>query len=155
VKDVDAARERVVRNDAAMAAPPQHLGAHDRGWLFARPRQEPAQCSLKLARLGVVRVVLERAILPPRVARRLRRLRRPAPATEVALLDEANSVARQLVRERAGVELRVRSRAREVADVDEGLDAVRAQRLDELRIAAVRVSDREQLHFVAAALNRP
>jgi hypothetical protein len=155
VKDVHAARERVVRDDAAMTAPPQHFGAHDRAGLLASTGEQRAKRSLELTGLGVVRVVLERANLPAGVTSRLCGLRRPATSAEVALLDEADAVARQLLRKSVRIELRVRTRAREVADVDKCLHAVRAQRSDELAVRAIRMADREQLHFVAAALNRP
>jgi hypothetical protein len=155
VKDIHATRERVVRDDAAMTAPPQDFGAHDRAGLLACTREQCAERSLKLARLGVVRVVLERSDLPAGVARGLCGLRRASPSPEVTLLDKGDAVARQLLRERVCVELRIRAGARKMPDVDERLDAVCAQRSDELAIRAIRVADREQLHFVAAALNRP
>jgi hypothetical protein len=155
VKDVEASRKRVVRDDAAMTAPPQNFGAHDRARLLAGTREQCAKRALELACLCVVRVVLERSNLPARIASRLRGLRCPSTSAEVALLDERDAVARQLLRERVCVELRIRAGPRKVPDVDERLDAMCTQRSDELLVRAIRVADREQLHFVAAALNSP
>ena len=47
------------------------------------------------------------------------------------------------------VELRVTARARETADVDEGLDTRLAERLDQLVERAGAVADRKRMHTIS------
>src|SRR5437660_1590334 len=75
------AREEIVGDDPAMAAPPHRLRAHDRAAPPASQLDEPGKARAERVACGVVGVIVEAAVLPQRIApRRNLRLTRAPPA---------------------------------------------------------------------------
>jgi hypothetical protein len=107
VHDRHAAREQVVGDDPAMAAPPHRLGAHDRDGRALRDREQLVEAGVELRRQRIVGVVAERGDVPGVVRERRRFLRLAAPAAERR--DRGVSDRRDRIPEDIAVELRVRA----------------------------------------------
>jgi hypothetical protein len=133
----------MIGDDPAVAAPPHRLGAHDRGRLAAREREQLGEAVAKLGGERVVRVVLERRDSPRVVRERGRLLGLAAAAAERGERGVRDVALRERLADRGLVELRIRARAADRADVDEPGYPVRVEQLGELGDAAGGVSDRE------------
>ena len=107
----------------------------------ARERAELAQPLLELGRLHVVGVAPERGIPPGCVL--LGPLPRAPQPAERRQVDVADPGPRERACERRALELRVRARARDGADVGERHDRRGGEQLEELLDRARGVSDRE------------
>jgi len=136
----DAAREQVIGDDPAVAAPPHRLGAHDRDRLTLRDREKLVEAGVELRRQRVVGVVAERRDLPGIVGECGRFLGLAAPAAERR--DRGVSDRRDRGAEDVAVELRVRARSPDRADIDERGDVVGTEHLGELVDRSCRVTDR-------------
>jgi hypothetical protein len=140
VHDRHAARDQVVGDDPAMAAPPHRFGAHDRDGGALRDREQFVEAGIEFGRQRVVGEVAERGALPGIVRERRRRLRLAAPTAERR--DRGVGDRRDRGTENVGIELRVRAGPPDRADIDERRDPVRAQQLCELVDGSRRVTDR-------------
>src|SRR5438128_23533 len=140
----DAMREHIIRDDAAVAAPPHSLGTQDGAGLPCRHLEQIAQTLLERRGLRIVGVVPERPPYPARVDVLVVAVTLRAKATERSEMDVLEARAGQRLRQHADVELRVRSRARDAADIDYARDRRCLQSVDQLCDRTRRVPDRVQ-----------
>src|SRR5579859_481801 len=124
--------EQVVGHDPPVTAPPDGLRAHDRAGLARDHPEQAAQAFFERSGLRIVGVVVEGRALPAGVRVFRDALALAAAATERGEMDVAYPCGVQGLREHIDVELRVRSRPREAADVDEASHADLTQGIDEL-----------------------
>src|SRR4051812_26676470 len=87
VQDAPAARFEIIRDQRAMAAPPDRLRAHDRGPFLKRPRGKPFNLVSKLRRLHVIGISTEGWMPPRGVVRIGLRLAPPAESGEMVVFD--------------------------------------------------------------------
>lgn len=133
-----------VGDQAAMAVPPQGLGAHHGRRTLARLREQPVHGGAELGRRHVVGVRAERAVMKCGVGRV-----RDAPPAPAQRLLPAIPDARlaQPSRHRLARELGVPPAGGEPADVDDRRDLRRLEQRDE-RLGGERpVPDREQRRY--------
>ena len=144
VEDLLTRGEEIVRDDAAMASPPDCLGAHDRG---GRRMTKPAQFFEARAEFlahGVVGIVVKARVLPEGVdVRHHPRLlsTKSSKSREMLIGDSMRS---EIGEQRVAVELRVGPRARNRPDVDDELNSCGLKERDETFGWAGRMSDGEE-----------
>jgi hypothetical protein len=129
-----------VGEEAAVAAPPLGLRAHDRGAGLAGEREQPLEPALELLRGHVVGITLELADPPPAVSRVAGRIAPPAELRKVAVYDPALA-ERPL--ELGRVEVGHPPRAREAAHIGHRLDPGPPEQVEEGAELVRRVADRE------------
>ncbi len=125
----DAAGEEGIRDEGTMAAPGDGLGAQDRGSFPLRQFDEPRETFLEIRRLHVIGEAAKRGIAPSHIggiaAGR-------AQAAELGQMDVAYFDSAQPFAQGEAVELRIMPGAGNAADVDDALDAVGAQKGEEV-----------------------
>jgi hypothetical protein len=123
-----------------MAAPWDGLGAHQHDALAFRQCDAAIQALSERRRLHVIGIAPEACIPPTRVCRIWPRM---PQATQPGHVSVVNPRAMQSRRQLVATELGIVPRARDCADIDQPLDAVRVEKTDELLDRPCRVPDCE------------
>jgi hypothetical protein len=132
VDDRVAGQDQIISDDAPVAAPPQQLGAHDRTSLRRANLLQSDKPVVKRFRHGVIGKIAEALIFPERVRRSGKQVLASAPATQFRDMDVIDPIFAQRLRQAIPIELRVGSRTRNGAHIDQHSDIAALQYLDEL-----------------------
>ena len=122
--------EKVVGNDAAVAAPPDRCSAHDHAPVLPAAFPEPGQAGGEGGCQGVVRIVPKAAHSPIDIGRGFCAARLSPQAAEFGDMLVANLPWRQRLRQALLIELRVGARPRHRSYVDNEVDAGLPQEID-------------------------
>ena len=137
---LDAPGQQRVRNQRTVAAPRDGLCAHQHDTLPLRELNALVQTLSERRGLHVVGIAAEAGIPPSCVGGVAPGTPQAAQSRQVPVVNpSAVESRRQLV----SIELRIVSRPRDRAHVDDSLDAVRFQKMDEVLYRPCRVTDRE------------
>ena len=123
VHDGNALRQQIVGNDAAVAAPPHSLSAHDGAAIVTRERSQIIQSGSESARCRVIGIVPERDDPPECIERWRRALFPVSQAAKSREMPVTYPSATERFGESIGVKLRIRPRARDRTHIDEQIDA--------------------------------
>ena len=123
VHDRNVLRQQIVGNDAAVAAPPHSFSAHDGTAIVTRERSQLSQSSSESVRCCIIGIVPECGDLPECIERWRRALFPVSQTTKSHQMPVTYPDATERFGESIGVELRIRSRARDRTHIDEQIDA--------------------------------
>jgi hypothetical protein len=144
VMDAPAPDKQRIRDQAAVASPPERLGAHDRGLPFARHALELGDGGREIGGLHVVGVPAKACVSPAAVRGVAGR---PPPAAELLHVQVADALGRERGLEALAGEVWKTPRAGNDPDIDQLLDFVPAQKRDEVRQRMGRMADGVEAPF--------
>ena len=135
----------VIRDERAMALPPQRLGTHDGGAFFAREFQESIDAGAELRSHHKIGIAAKRFVAPGAVGGIRQRFATPSKFRKMNIFnaDFGERFGQILL-----AEVRQAARARKSADIRERLNILRREQFEELLDAAVGMADGPKLHVL-------
>jgi len=154
VEDGFTTGDQIISDNAPVASPPDRFRTHQRTATLAPQREEMLEPNLKLLRKRIVGVVMKALVRPESVDVVRQGSRLSAQAAECGHMFVRNVVGRQRVGQRLLVELRVRSRSRNLSDIRNDSNIGCSQQLGKFLVASVGMADGEERRLQVLLLPR-